>query len=105
MSFFVHTTSISLGECSAKAANTVEFGLSQDVRHGMMLAFMVVPTTDSNSNCNHPQTVKIIDSKKNLFEISNCFFKTVLKIYFWLPTKSFFCHLDVGFSLPRIIGR
>ncbi len=63
MSFFVHTTSISLGEYSTEAANAPEFRLSQDVRHGMVLATMVVPTTNSTSNAagaGHPALWQII---------------------------------------------
>jgi drug/metabolite transporter (DMT)-like permease len=50
MSFFVHTYPIRLVGCSAEAGNALEFGLSQEVRHGMVLAVMVVPATNSTSN-------------------------------------------------------
>ena len=63
MSFFVHMTAISLGECSPEAANALEFQLSQDVRHGMVLATMVVPTTNSTSNAadaKHPALWRIL---------------------------------------------
>ena len=60
MSFFVHTNSISIGECSAKA---VEFGLLQDVTHGIVLEFMIVPMTNSTPNAadaGHPSLWRII---------------------------------------------
>ena len=63
MSFFVHTTSMSLGEYSTAAANAPEFRLSQDVRHGMVLATMVVPMTNSTSkaaDAGHPALWRII---------------------------------------------
>ena len=63
MSFFVHTDSPCLVGFLVQAADALEFGLSQKVRHGMVMAVMVVPTTDSTSNAadaSHPPLWKII---------------------------------------------